>query len=446
MACAARTEDDLVTRALAAARETRCLEIGGGVLSTVPAIFRSQFGSRPAAIVADENTFAVAGRTVQAAFETASHHAVAPFVFADPALYAEYKYVEQLEAWLASHDAIPVAVGSGTINDITKLVAHRAGRQYLAVATAASMDGYTAFGASITFRGSKQTFDCPAPRGAVADLDVIRAAPPQMNAAGYADLLAKITAGADWIVADALGVEPIDPTAWELVQVPLRDALSDPAGVRRGDFDAVRKLTRGLMMGGFAMQWMKTSRPASGAEHQFSHLWDMQHHAHDGRAPSHGFKVAIGTLAVARLYESLLALPLDRLDIDRALAAWPTPAEIEATIAKLLGDRAIAEKARLEMSAKAITPDILRDRLGRLREIWPRLQARLTDHLPPVSQISHMLATAGAPTEPEQIGISRARLRLSFHQAYLIRRRFTVLDLAVHAGVLDQCLDQIFNC
>ena len=54
------------------------------------------------------------------------------------------------------------------------------------------MDGYTAYGASITYRGSKQTFDCPAPKGVVADLDIIAAAPPAMNASGYADLIAKM--------------------------------------------------------------------------------------------------------------------------------------------------------------------------------------------------------------------------------------------------------------
>ena len=53
-----------------------------------------------------------------------------------------------------------------------ELAAHRAGREsYLCVATAASMDGYTAFGASITHEGAKQTFSCPAPRAVVADLD-----------------------------------------------------------------------------------------------------------------------------------------------------------------------------------------------------------------------------------------------------------------------------------
>jgi glycerol-1-phosphate dehydrogenase [NAD(P)+] len=439
---------DRLRRALAAARETRALEVGHGLLAAVPAVFRAQFGAAaPAAIVTDANTFRAAGRAVQAAFEAAGHPTVAPFVYDDPDLYAEHKYVDQLQPWLDGHaaaGAVPVAVGSGTINDLVKLAAHRARRQYLAVATAASMDGYTAFGASITYQGSKQTFDCPAPQAVVADLDVIAAAPPVMTAAGYADLLAKLTAGADWIVADALGIEPIDPTAWDLVQVPLMASLADPAGARRGDPAAIRSLTEGLMMGGFAMQWTKTSRPASGAEHQFSHLWDMQHHTHDGAVPSHGFKVAVGTLAVARLYECLLAMPLGGLDVDRAVATWPAAGAVEAAIVDLLGEGELADKARLEMAAKAVAPDALRGRLLRLREVWPALRDRLRQHLPPAAKLAEMLAAVGAPTRPEQIGISRDRLRTSYRQAYLIRRRFTVLDLAAQAGVFDWCLGQLF--
>jgi glycerol-1-phosphate dehydrogenase [NAD(P)+] len=437
---------DLIQTALAAARETRRLELDSGAIQTTCDVFRDQFGpGKVAAIVADENTFQAAGRAVRSVFQSAGHPITDPFVFTDPALYAEHRFVEQLQAWLATHDAVPVAVGSGTINDLVKLAAHRTGRQYLSVATAASMDGYTAFGASVTFRGSKQTFDCPAPQAVVADLDVIRLAPPIMNAAGFADLLAKITAGADWILADALGIEPIDPTAWDLVQTPLAASLSDPAGVRGGDAKAVGDLTRGLMLGGFAMQWTRTSRPASGAEHQFSHLWDMQHHTHEGITPSHGFKVGIGTLAVAHLYQCLLKTPLDQFDVDRAVAAWPEPDATEAAIRQRLGEGELADKARLEMSEKRITPDALRDRLTRLRQIWPDLRNRLIAHLPPADRLGDMLAAAGAPTHPAQIGISPERLRESYHQAYLIRRRFTVLDLAAQANVFDACLNRIFS-
>ena len=64
--------------------------------------------------------------------------------------------------------------------------------------------------------------------------------------------------------------------------------------------------------------------------------------------------------------------------------------------------------------------------------------------MPPSADLAHLLAAAGAPIEPQQIGISTNRLRLSFYKAYYVRRRFTVLDLAVRAGVLDDVLDRVF--
>ena len=137
-----------------------------------------------------------------------------PYVFpAEPPLYAEYSNIEKLRDSLREHDAIPVAVGSGTLNDIVKRSAHECERPYMCVGTAASMDGYTAFGASIEKDGLKQTLSCPAPRAVVADLEVSKHAPEDMTASGYADLLGKVTSGADWLVADALEVEEIDPKA-----------------------------------------------------------------------------------------------------------------------------------------------------------------------------------------------------------------------------------------
>ena len=431
--------------ALRAARDTRCLEIGEGVVAESPRVFREQFGERPAIIVADTNTFAAAGQNVRDVLRTAHHPVLEPFVFRDPGLYAEHRFLEELESCLRQHEAVPVAVGSGTINDLTKLAAHRTGRPYLCVATAASMDGYTSFGASITHQGSKQTFHCAAPAAVIADLEVIRAAPPAMNAWGYADLLAKTTAGADWILADALGVEPIDPRAWSIVQSRLREALAEPAGVRAGQKEAIGRLIEGLLLGGFAMQASQSSRPASGAEHQFSHLWDMQHHTHHGSAPSHGLKVGIGTLAVTALYECLLTKPLQELDVDAHAATWLEEAAWVRRACERFGEGELRAVAIREISAKNVSPAQIRTQLDQLRSTWPQLAGRLRQQLLPSASLREMLRGAGAATEPEQIGISRARLRESFWQAFFIRRRFTVLDLAVRTGELDSCLDKIFG-
>ena len=431
--------------ALAAARETKALEIGEGILQKTPQLFRAHFGDKPAVLVADENTFAAAGQKVLEAFRVAKHSVMEPFIFRDSALYAEHRFVEELEASLKQHKAIPVAVGSGTVNDLTKLASHRTDRPYLCVATAASMDGYTAFGASITHQGAKQTFTCPAPVAVLADLNVISAAPGLMNSWGYADLLAKVTAGADWIVADALGAEPIDAQAWAIVQGRLREMLADPGGVPARNRVAIGQLVEGLMLGGFAMQSAKSSRPASGAEHQFSHLWDMQHHTHNGKAPSHGFKVAIGTLAVTALYDRLFALPIEKLDVAACCAAWPDAETWCRRAAELLRDDELAAGAAKELRAKHSTPEQLRGQLEKLRAIWPDLRQKLRNQLLPLATLQQMLRDAKAPTEPEQIGISRERLRRSYWQAFCIRWRFTVLDLAARTGLLDPCLNHIFG-
>src|SRR5262245_8636022 len=109
--------------ALAAATETRALEIGPGAIKEVPRLFQEQFGKSPALLVADKNTFAAAGEAVLSQLNSSGIHHGEPFIFSDPGLYAEYKFVEQLEARLKTDAAIPIAVGSGTLNDLAKLAA-----------------------------------------------------------------------------------------------------------------------------------------------------------------------------------------------------------------------------------------------------------------------------------------------------------------------------------
>ena len=431
--------------ALASARETRGLLIQPGAVRATADVFAQHFPAGRAIVVADPNTLRVAGEDVLASLRRAHIAMEAPLVLRDHDLYAESRFVTRVEDALRGHDAVPIAVGSGTLNDLVKLAAHRLGRSYLCVATAASMDGYTAFGASITHAGAKQTFNCPAPRAVVADLDVIGRAPPEMTASGFADLAAKVTAGADWILADALGVESIDPQSWAIVQGGLRDALADPAGARAGHASAIAPLVEGLMLGGFAMQWSQSSRPASGAEHQFSHLWDMEHHTHDGVAPSHGFKVGLATLAITRLYEQLLAAPIAALDVARCVGAWPETAAAEARVYRMFADTAFLDTALAESQAKQIGPRELGVQLDRLKAVWPELRARLAAQLLPATEMKRRLELVGAPTEPEQIGLTRARLRASFFRAYHIRRRFTVLDVAVRAHLLDPLLAGLFG-
>ena len=438
-------DNERINAALRDASATRCVVIGAGTLAAVDATFAQCFEDRPAVVVADDNTFAAAGREVDARLRAAGRTVAEPIVFpGTPTLYADFANVLALEERLRNLDATPVVVGSGTLNDITKLASHRAGRQYMCVGTAASMDGYTAFGAAITKDGFKQTMSCPAPRAVLADLNVLVHAPPQMNATGYGDLLGKVTAGADWILADALEAEPIDRRAWALVQDSLREWTGKPQLLHAGDARTIEYLFEGLILTGVAMQISGSSRPASGCEHRFSHLWEMQALGHGHPAVPHGFKVGVGAIAGAALYERLLARDLTHLDIDGLGRAWPSREQVERMVRQGHDIPPLAENAVEESLAKYITPVQLGQRLRLIQERWPAIREQLAGQLLTADQLRGLLAAAGCPTDPAAIGISLAQLRESYWLARTIRSRYTVLDLVTETGVLDACVGELF--
>ncbi len=431
---------DFLEVALSRATDTRFFSIGTGILKNIDRLFEQAFGTQNAVVIADETTYRVAGEAVRARL------GASPVIFpARPAPYADYKTVLELMERLRPLEAVPVVVGSGTLNDLTKLAAHLLGREYMVVATAASMDGYTSFGASITRDGFKQTMACPAPRLVLADLEVLASAPPDMNARGYGDLLGKITAGADWIVADALEVEAIEPFCWSLVQPRLKEWTGQPAQLKAGDSGAVSNLFEGLVMGGLAMQSLKSSRPASGSEHQFSHLWEMEAIGTGKPEHPHGFKVGIGTLASAALYEQLLTHDLGEIDINLLCHRWPFSLQVEQEIRAAFPIPALADKAVDESLAKYITPEILCQRLTRLKERWPSLREKLVVQLAPARQIREQLKLAGCPTDPSEIGLNLGQMRESYTKARYIRRRYTVLDLAFEVGLFSECVNELFR-
>jgi glycerol-1-phosphate dehydrogenase [NAD(P)+] len=438
---------DLLARGLAEATDTDAVEIGRGVIERIGTLVRDGLArdGQPAMVVADENTWDAAGPAVQASLDAAGVDPVAPMVFpAEPTLEASYANSNRVRERLRETGAIGVAVGSGTLNDLTKLASAELGRRYAVVGTAASMDGYSGFGAPMSRDGVKVTMPCAAPAVVVIDLDVAAAAPGEMVASGYGDLSAKIPAGADWVLADAVGIDPIDPLAWELVQSGVTEALSRPDALAAGDADAYAGLVNGLILSGLAMQVYRGTRPASGAEHYFSHLWELEHLGADRCPPlSHGFKVAIGTLAVCAFYERFLARDLGALDMDAAVANWAPWEQVEIDIrSRFTG--ALADHAAAETRVKYVDADGLRARLGTLAANWDTLRPRVAAQLMPARTLQERLRAAGAPSVPEDIGLTAADVRATFPRAMYYRSRYTVLDIAREAGWFDELVAEVF--
>ena len=433
--------------------ETEEILIDSGCLDSVPDVFNRCFAGAKALVVADDVTYGVAGKIVREGLESAGLAAGDPYIFpGQPVLRAEYENVELLKSYFLNKrtggaGTVPVAVGSGTINDLVKLASHELGRRYMVVPTAASVDGYAAFGASITKNGYKQTIDCPAPLVILADTDVLQTAPPPMTAAGYGDLLGKITAGADWIMADILGVEAMHPASWDMVQRDLRRWTKHPGDLVRGKAEAFAELFEGLTMSGLAMQAMQESRPASGTEHLFSHYWEMRHLEIDGVPVSHGFKVSIGTLAATALMETLFARDIGALDVDACLASHPSRVERERAVRSAFDGEAVGMVEQIVSAclSKHLSREQLRERLHLIEERWHTITERVRSQILPYHRIKESLHTAGCPVEPGGVGLTRDQVRDAFTRAQMIRPRYTVMDLAYELGWFEGCVDEIFS-
>jgi glycerol-1-phosphate dehydrogenase [NAD(P)+] len=447
---------EMIEKALEHACDTKACVIGEGVLAQVPEIFREQFrGAADAIVVCDPRTKAAAGNRVAALLKDAGV-AVGEYVLepGGKTLHADCHYAEEIRAAIHqtieqsnSRTIVPVAVGAGVVNDLTKLASGELGLPYMVCATAASVDGYSSFGAAIRSpEGAKKTYACPAPRAIVADLDVMRMAPEWMAASGFADLLAKVTAGADWILAHELGAsEEWHDRAWHTVQDGLPEALSDPEGVAAMKTEPLGKLVEGLMLGGFAMQDMQSSRPASGAEHMFSHILEMRNHTYKGDIVPHGIQVGVYTHFMSKLYEKIIAFDYAKLDVDVCVAAWPDwPAE-EAVAKKLFEGTPFSDVGVAATKKKYVDKGGLRARLTNVKQRWPAIKARLAKQILPAKEIERRLRVVGAPVHPEEIGATREQSFKDVIVAAHMRDRYNALDFLYATGQMAAFAREAFG-
>ncbi len=414
--------------------ETRLFVLETDALKALPEAIRTLWGPNVRIWpVADGNTWRAAGSRVREILEQAGFECLPQYLFpAHPVIHASDVHVDELLA-VFPENAVPVAVGSGTINDLVKRASGVKNVSYCCVPTAPSVDGYTSSGAALNMAGLKKTMPCPAPLAVVADIGVLQTAPAEMFAAGYADLMAKIPAGADWLVVDALGLEPIDPAVWELVQTPLRDNLSAP--------DDVRRVFLGLAATGYGMQLYRDSRPASGADHLISHIWEMENLEKDGEPVSHGFKVGLGTLAATALYETLFSM--DPAEAQRLAAPGLSLPEREAEIDALLIRGCYGTEAKETALKKFLEGEALADRRAAIYAKWDELRELTRRQLFTFEELTSKLRAAHCPVKPAEINLTPEQFFHGLRAAQLIRKRYTVLDLTYELGLLDEILGRI---
>lgn len=380
------------------------------------------------AVVSDVNTVEVLGRRVATALRAIA--SVDEVVLPD-GLACKEATVADIGARTRHADAV-VAVGSGVLNDSCKHATFLDGRPYAVFGTAASMNGYGATTASVTLAsGLKASLPSHAPRGIFLDLGVSAAAPGWLSAAGLGDSLCRSTAQVDWWASHRLFGTDYSNTPYALQDADEPLMIERAAGLKDHALDAVGSLQRVLTLCSIGVAFTGTSHHGSMGEHQVSHWIDM--FAGPRGAVKHGHQVGVASLAMARLQRRVLAL-------ETAPVVKPTrvdEADLMTRYGPVLGPLCVAETRKTALDAEGAA------RFNeRLAALWPALKRELAPMTMPVDTMAQALRAAGGPTTPGEIGLSDAAWRDAVRGSREIRGRWSFVNLAADAGLLDAFLDE----
>lgn len=413
--------------------------IGSGALRELPALIRG-FGCARPFVLADRSTDEAAGRRVRALLREAGlecSFCVMPEARPAP----DERTVGGAVMHFDRRCDLVLGVGSGVVNDTGKILAGMTGLPYVVAATAPSMDGYASATSSMERDGLKVSLDSAAARAIVGDLDVLCAAPERMLLSGVGDMVAKYVSLCEWRLSTIVTDEYYCPVVAGVVENALKKCVSAAPGLRERRPEAVRAVMEGLVAAGMAMHYAGVSRPASGMEHYFSHIWDMRALAFGTPSDLHGIQCGVGTLLSLRCYEFARRLTPDR-GRARAAAARFSPGDWNARLRAFIGPGA---EAMIEGERREGKYDPARReaRAERIVERWPELCA-VMDTLPPLEEVRALLAGIGAPTTPEELGISREDARTTFTMTKDIRDKYVLSRLLWDLGELDRAAAECF--
>ncbi|MBQ9392433.1 MAG: sn-glycerol-1-phosphate dehydrogenase [Oscillospiraceae bacterium] len=367
---------------------------------------------RTVLLVADENTYAVAGADTERAL---AGKTVRKVVFpGDTLLVPDEQAIAAAQQELDGADVI-VGVGAGVIQDLCKYVSHQSGIPYLVVATAPSMDGYASDGAAMITGGMKVTYACHMPLAIVADPAVLAAAPMDMLQAGYGDIIGKFSALNDWKLSHCVNGEYLCPFIYDLTMEQVHRVLALAEGIVRRDEAAVGALMGALVIVGIMMSFAGSSRPASGSEHHLSHFFEITGILNGTPYFPHGIDVAYSTVVTAEVRQRILSHPLP----ERIYR--PTRAQLEATVSRIYGTSA---PGCLALQDKV--GNYAADRLPIFRAKEQEIRAILAE-MPSPQEIRDMLALVGLDMQAfyDQYGASHIADAVLY--AKELKDRYTVL-------------------
>jgi glycerol-1-phosphate dehydrogenase [NAD(P)+] len=215
-----------------------------------------------------------------------------------------------------------LGVGGGKPVDIAKMASDHLGLGFVSVPTAASHDGIVSGRGSVPEGDTRHSVAADPPLAVIADTEVLANAPWELTTAGCADIISNYTAVKDWRLAKRLKNVEFSEYSAALSEMTAEMLVDSADSIKPGLEESAWIVVKALVSSGVAMSIASSSRPASGAEHLFSHQLDRI--APD--AALHGHQVGVGSIMTAYLHGGKDG---EWHDIRRALTSIDAPTTAE---------------------------------------------------------------------------------------------------------------------
>ena len=411
-----------------------------GAVNELARIVRG-FGGKKAYVLCDANTFAAAGIRVLRALTS---NGIEYTIFQYPGQRTEPDEKAVGAAFLHfDHSCdILVGVGSGVINDIGKIVAKMTGLPYVIVATAPSMDGFASSTSSVVRDGLKVSVDSKCPDAVIGDTDILREAPLPMIRAGLGDMLAKYVSICEWRIGRLVTGEYYCEEVAAIIRAALKKCVDNAGGIMSREPAAVEAVMEGLLLSGIAADYAGVSRPVSGVEHYFSHLWDMRALEFGTPWSLHGIQCGVGTVLALKGYERLAQMTPDREKALEAFARFDRKAWY-GEIRQYLGSAADAILQTADRSERYDAKKH-RQRLDNIVAHWDEIRKIIQEELPTSHYAAALLKIIGAPVSSAEFGVPTAENALTFKMTKDIRDKYILSTLLFDMGELENVSREIY--
>lgn len=416
---------------------TKEVLIQRNAIKDIPTLINKLGLSKNLFVVFDENTYEAAGKEVLDVLFEAGIMAGSYKFKNEDILHPDEKAIGALMMAMEPMPDLIIAVGTGTLNDLSRFCATRLKIPYFVVATAPSMDGFASGVIPLTIDGMKVSYHGVTPEMIICDLDVLSDAPLKLMAAGFGDIIGKVTARMDWMFGSLAFGEEMCPEVEGLMNSAVEKCIESAPELKHRTYDATEGLMEALVLSGISMQMNGNSRPASGSEHHLSHFLEMRDGEYNRPNAYHGAKVGMTSFIIMRLYAKFFEADPPPQGV------VPKKMEERAKVIKAYGD--VAEAVLEYKDSLYIEPEKWKRHREEIIKNWDVFKANINGFAAVSKQFAQVLRDCDGPIHPKDLGYSKEDIFDAIMYARMLRRPATILEVLANWGYLEKYALEIID-